>query len=123
MPFFPHENNMVAGYRSGSGMYLFQDGQKKSRRPSASASLDSPCGDYCFFAGFLAGAFLGAAALRAASRPPMRVSESVALNGYWRTEVSVWPAVFRVISTRRLLAQMMVFMLRMTRARSSLVSS
>src|SRR5579862_9720704 len=55
------------------------------------------------------------------SRPPISVRESVELNGNWRTDC--WPVVLRVISTRRLLAKMMVREFRRTLARSSVLSS
>src|SRR5262245_61701950 len=71
---------------------------------------------------FFAGAFLGGAAL-AFPRPQIRVGKPPALTGYCRTEVSVPPAVLNVISTRRLLARMIVREFRRIRARSSLVIS
>src|SRR5712692_402212 len=88
----------------------------------------SPCGDYFFFVGFLvpffaAGPFLAAAAFLSASLPPIRVNESAALNGYCRTDVSVWPPVFMVTSTRRLLAHLMTWVLRRNLAFSSGVIS
>src|SRR5260370_12521212 len=87
----------------------------------------SPCGDYFFCVGFLvpffaAGPFLAAPFL-SASLPPIRVNESAALNGYCRTDVSVWPPVFKVISTLRLLAHLMTWVLRRNLAFSSGVIS
>src|SRR5690348_9429624 len=75
---------------------------------------------FVFFLAFARGAaFLAGAAL--VSRPPIRLKESVALKGNWRTEV--WPVVLSVTSTRRLLARMMVRILRRILCRSPGVSS
>src|SRR5260370_28716170 len=82
----------------------------------------SPCGDYFFLVGFLV-PFFAAAAFLSASLPPIRVNESAALNGYCRTDVSVWPPVFKVISTLRLLAHLMTWVLRRNLAFSSGVIS
>src|SRR5277367_3701632 len=74
--------------------------QRKEERP-VEGNPGRPilrCRSYFFFfrIGFFAA---GATFLPTTSRPPISVSESVALNGYWRTEVC--PVVFRETSTRR----------------------
>src|ERR1019366_10434609 len=105
-----------------------QSGERKNGESYSASSVvflrRPPCGDYCFFVGFLApffaagalgaaAALLAAAAFLSASLPPISVKESAALNGYCRTEVvSVWPAAFKVTSTRRLLAHLITVMFR-----------
>ena len=82
--------------------------------------------DYFLAAGFFVVVlffFAGVAAFLSLSRPPIRLIASAALKGNCRTEVAVWPAELSVISTRRLLAILMVTILDRARLRSSVVSS
>src|SRR6266496_3658290 len=55
------------------------------------------------------------------SRPPIRLMASAALKGNCLTDVSAWLAEFSVMSTRRLLANLMVLTLARARFRSSVV--
>src|ERR1700758_163352 len=76
---------------------------------------------YGFLVVFFLGAGLAAFFLASASRPPISVNESAALNGNWRTDDC--PVVLNVTSTRRLLASRIVSRCFRDLCRSSGVSS
>ena len=63
---------------------------KKTRKANSPSALGFGCSrcSYCFLIGFF-GVRLAGAFFASPSRPPMRLKASAALNGNWRTEVSV----------------------------------